>query len=229
MPRRARRGTAGVIFHVVNRSARRGPLFECADDYRAFEALLIAAVKRFGVALIAYSLMPNHFHFVIIPARDGALSRFMHWLETTHATRWHLTRGTLGQGAVYQGRFKAIPVAPDRHALWVCRYVERNAARARLVDRAEDWPWSSLWQRLHNPDSASWLAPWPVPRPADWLEYVNTPHTAAELESLRRAVRQCQPFGEADWQKAVRAQMGSLRNRPAGRPPKRTPDPLTDL
>jgi putative transposase len=160
--------------------------------------------------------MRNHWHFVLSPSTDNALSRFMHWLEITHARRWRLACETSGQGAVYQGRFKASPIGTDMHFLRVCRYVERNALRASLVARAEDWPWSSLWQRQNNPGT-QWLAEWPITRPVDWITHVNEPQTEAELAVLRRALSKGVPFGDADWVAATSERLGvSLRGR--GRP-----------
>src|SRR5262245_47637883 len=103
MPRRYRVASAGLVFHVLKRGSRTGPLFECAADYHAFEALLLVALRRFAIALYAYCLMPNHWHLLLRPSNDEALSRFMHWLTTTHAVRWRLARDTAGDGAVYQG------------------------------------------------------------------------------------------------------------------------------
>ena len=136
--------------------------------------------------MFAYCLMPNHWHLVAAARVDGALSRFMHWLTTTHARRWRIVRKSAGYGAVYQGRFRAVPVTSDDHFLCVCRYVERNALRASIVERAQEWQWSSLWRRCGNGD-ARWLADWPVQEPADWLELVNANQTLAEIESCRRA------------------------------------------
>jgi putative transposase len=204
VPRRVRRTACGLVFHVLNRGSRKGLLFESDADYRAFEELLVAALERFRVSLLAYCLMPNHWHFVITTPNDRELARFMHWLTATHARRWHGHRGTNGQGAVYQGRYRAIPVKADTHLLWVCRYVERNACRAGMVERAERWRWCSLWCRENHP-TAAWLAPWPAPRPDNWLEYVNEPQTIAELEAFRRLVRDGVPFGDAEWQASIRA------------------------
>ncbi len=184
MPRRPRVATAGLTFHVMNRAARRLPLFECAGDYAAFERVLVDAVGRSDISLFAYCLMPNHWHLLLSPIRDGELSRFMHWLTMTHARRWQLARHADGQGAVYQGRFRAVPVTSDDHFLCVCRYVERNPLRAMLVDRAEAWKWSSLWRRCGNGE-AKWLAPWPVTEPIDWRDVVNVPQTNAELDACR--------------------------------------------
>ena len=72
------------------------------------------------------------------------MSRFTGWLTLTHTQRWHAHRHNTGSGHLYQGRFKSFPVQDDGHFFTVCRYVERNALRANLVQRAEDWRWGSL-------------------------------------------------------------------------------------
>jgi putative transposase len=216
MSRRRRASARGLVFHVVNRAAKKTRLFEHQDDYAAFESILRTGLQRFRVAIFAYCIMPNHWHFVASPLVDGELSRFMHWLTTKHACRWHTARQTVGLGAVYQGRFKALAVKADAHFLWVCRYVERNALRAGLVTTAEDWRWSSLWCRSHG--DAGWLAPWPTPMPIDWPDAVNKPQTNAELASFRAAMRMNVPFGDNDWIASVRSQLGMPPPRPRGRP-----------
>ena len=198
MPRRKRTAIPGVVFHAFNRGSRQGPLFEADSDYAAFERLLRQTADGFDRSVFSYSLMPNHWHLVVAPAAGQTLSKPLQWLTGTHARRWHLNRGTVGQGAVYQGRFKEIPIEADAHFLRVCRYVERNACRAGLVDRAEAWRWCSLWRREHHIETA-WLRPWPVPRPAAWLELVNRPQTASELEAIRTAIRRGLPFGTSAW------------------------------
>ena len=202
MPRRTRVAIPGAIFHVINRGSRKGRLFETEADYLTFERLLRQTIDRFDVSVFAYCLMPNHWHLVASPAPEATLSRAMQWLTGTHARRWHLRRGTTGEGAVYQGRFKAIPIQTDWRFLWVCRYVERNACRAGLVDRAEAWRWSSMWQREHHTE-VPWLRAWPVPRPVDWLERVNRPETASELDAFRTLVRRNLPFGTSEWQERL--------------------------
>jgi putative transposase len=136
MARARRPSLPGVVFNVVKIIAKIKRLFENNSDYAAFFEVLTRAVGRFDVALFAYCIMPNHWHFLLSPRAEHELSRFMHWLTTTHARRWQLAYAADGLGAVYQGRFKSIPVDTDRHFLWVCRYVERNALRAGLVERS---------------------------------------------------------------------------------------------
>jgi REP element-mobilizing transposase RayT len=134
-------------YHVVNRGNRREPVFHKPGDYDVFVEAMTDAGTRVRIDLLGYCLMPNHFHLIVRTDRDGDLGRWMQWLLTAHARRYHRQYGTTGH--VWQGRFKAFPVEEDDHLVTVLRYVERNALRAELVSRAEDWKWSSLprWQR----------------------------------------------------------------------------------
>jgi putative transposase len=197
----------------MNRAAKKSRLFDTDSDYEAFQNLLVEALSRFDVSFYTYIVMPTHWHFVLSSEVDRRISAFMHWLEVTHARRWSLAKGVDGQGAVYQGRFKAIPIQSERHFLWVCRYVERNALRADLVERAEDWRWSGLWQRHHGIVGPP-LSPWPVSQPHDWITHVNTPQTEAELEAFRRAVNLGLPYGDEEWAQALGHSVPRRRGRP---------------
>jgi putative transposase len=214
MPRRKRVTPAGVVFHAMNRAAKKSRLFDSTADYHAFQQVVVEALSRFNVAFYSYIIMPTHFHFVLSSDVDRRISEFMHWLETTHSRRWALAKGVDGQGAVYQGRFKAIPIQTERHFLWVCRYVERNALRANLVERAEDWRWSSLWQRRTGAGEVQ-LSQWPLGEPLDWIARVNTPQTDSELEAFRRAVNLGRPFGDAAWLETLGHHIPRPRGRPA--------------
>jgi len=114
--------------------------------------------------------MPNHWHLVVWPREDGDISRFFQWLCQVHTQQIHAVRGTCGRGHIYQGRYRSVVVESDGNFLLVCRYVERNALRAGLVRRAEDWRWGSLWWWVNRGDEGR---EWPVPRPAGWVESVN--------------------------------------------------------
>jgi putative transposase len=162
--------------------------------------------------------MPNHWHLVLWPDADGTLGRFMTWLTLTHTQRWHARRASAGSGHLYQGRYKAFLVEADGHLLTVCRYVERNPLRARLVRRAEAWRWSSLWRRERG-RGHDLLSEWPVARPEDWGELVNRAQTPAELEALRAAAQRGRPFGTGPWldEMVRRFDLGSTL-RPRGRP-----------
>ena len=222
MPRTARIALGGLVYHVLIRSVARLPLFRKTADYEAFERVLCEAHDRYPMRILAYCLMPNHWHFVLWPRKEGELTDFMRWLTNTHTMRWHAHYHTSGTGHVYQGRFKAFAVETDKYFYTVARYVERNALRAELVSRAEDWRWSSLWRRERGDvDARALLSDWPLPRPGSWVSRVNACETEAELDVLRRSVRRGSPLGTPAWQLRIAKRLGvehSLRAR--GRPRK---------
>ena len=221
MPRPPRLAVGGIIYHVLNRANARMTLFETRADYQAFFQVLAEAHEQVPMRTLAFCVMPNHWHFILWPQADGDLSAFMGWLTLTHTQRWHAAKGTTGLGHAYQGRFKSFPVQSDGHLLRVCRYVERNPLRAGLVDKAEAWPWGSLWQRLYEGQGMAdgLLAPWPVDRPRDWLNLVNEAESQAELVALRHAVARGRPYGEETWVSQVAERLGlASALRPRGRP-----------
>jgi putative transposase len=116
MPRRPRVALGGLIYHVVHRGVRRETLFFDPADYKHFQRLLIMAGNRFGVGLLAYCLMPNHWHLVLRPLKDRSLSAYVQWVAS----------------------------ADDRQLVTLLHYVESNPVRAHLVVRAEFWQWSSV-------------------------------------------------------------------------------------
>lgn len=201
-------------------------MFEDEEDYAAFERVLAEAVRREpGARLLGYCVMPTHWHLVVWPRKDGQLSQFMRWLTVTHTQRWHAHRHTTGTGPIYQGRFKSFPIEMDEHLLTVLRYVERNALRAKLVARAEDWPWSSLWLRANRRGVAQGgedvptLSDWPTDRPRNWVRRVNQVESEAELKALRGSVKRGAPFGGEAWVRRTAKRLGleSTLN-PRGRP-----------
>ena len=220
MPRRLRVSTGGLVYHVLNRRIGRLPLFEKSGDYAAFEQILQEAYDRTRIRILAYCLMPNHWHLLLWPRQDGELSEALRWITVTHTQRWHAHRQTAGTGAVYQGRFKSFPVQTDEHFLAVARYVERNALRARLVARAEKWRWSSLWRRLQgNPNSKTFLCEWPVEEPRHWITLVNGSESEAELKTLRENLNRGRPFGDTAWVERIAKRLGLESTlRPRGRP-----------
>lgn len=179
MPRRARSKVSASFFHVVNRSIRKQPVFLRTTDYKAFLKALRQGLDRYPIRLIAYCLMPNHWHLIVGPNSTESLSRFMQWVTATHATRWHRNRNTVGQGPVYQGRFSSVGIASADDLMLACRYVERNALQAGLVRRAQDWPWGSLSERM-RPQPRLPLVNTPFLISCAWTEYVNAPRQEHE-------------------------------------------------
>jgi putative transposase len=149
----------------------------------------------------------------------------MQWAFTTQV-RWHHAKYE-SCGRLWQGRFKAFLIQQDHHLLTVMRYVERNALRANLVERAEDWRWGSLgWRSARSPPVE--LSESPVPLPGYWRQLVNEPQTAAEIAEIRTCVNRQRPFGEQAWVQEKAKELGIEQSLiPVGRPRKKKPVPIS--
>ena len=162
------------MHHLPNGRVMQLKMFRKDRDYEALEQILLDGLRRPDAPLLlGWCLMPNHWHLLLVPKPSGQsrsqsnLSTWMQWLTVTHTHRWHQHYHTVGQGPLYQGRFKSFPIQEDLHLLRALRYVEANALRAKLAQRAQPWRWGSLWVRLHGPpEQRAMLAPLPVALPA---------------------------------------------------------------
>jgi putative transposase len=197
-------------------------LFRDEDDFEAFRQVMVEAYRRHPLRILAYCVLPTHWHFVVWPKADGQVTDYFRWLAHTHAMRWRVAHRTVGYGHLYQGRFKSFPLQRDEHFLTVARYVERNAVGAGLVERAEQWPYGSLCARSQTADpTREILADWPIERPARWVERVNTPLSAGELKRLHLSVARGRPYGDDRWTDRTARRLGLEHTlRPEGRPPK---------
>ena len=215
----------GLAYHVLNRRVMRLPLFQKDDEYFAFERVLAESLERPDAPnLLAWCLMPNHWHLVVQADKGTNLSTWMQRVTVTHTHRWHAHTHTAGEGPLYQGRFKSFPVQEDVHFLTVCRYVEANARRAKLVKRAEAWRWGSLRVRRNGKSALQrWLRPWPVDRPRNWLADVNRVMDDEALQRVRKSLTRGVPLGDEPWKARVARRLGlDITIRPRGRPRKDT-------
>jgi putative transposase len=183
MARRLRVLAANSVVHVVNRGNERRRIFDRPENFEEFVDLLDWTLERRPTRMLAWALMPNHWHLVLWPATATELSKFLHLLTTSHAARFRYATATVGLGHVYQGRYHSTVVEDDDQYVRTLRYVEANPARANLVPRAEEWPWTSLRERLQ---SRRLIVDGPVglPQPADWVELVNAPEATGSPRSL---------------------------------------------
>jgi putative transposase len=220
MPRHPRVAPGGQVYHVLNRTVGRMKMFRKPADYDAFLRVLLLAHQRHPIPILAFCLMPSHWHFVVHPQRDGQLTPFFQWLTHTHAMRWRTSHNTVGYGHLYQDRFKSFPVQRDEHLLILLRYVERNPLSANLVRRAQAWPYSSLSIRSsEKPDLQAMLSPWPVDLPRNWLDHVNQPLTGNELDRIRLSLHRSRPFGDDTWTLSTATRLHLDHTlRPPGRP-----------
>ena len=222
MPRLERIAKGNVVYHVFNRANGRLRIFKKRRDFEAFEQILAEGSDRYEMRICGYCIMSNHWHLALWPRSDGDLSEFMKWITVTHSHRWHGAHGTVGLGHLYQGRFKSFPVQSSAYYLTLMRYVESNPARAGVVERNVDWPWSSLSIRAGE-EKAVVLSDGPMELPRRWVKLVDE---AAEIsdrdrELIETCLKRSRPMGENGWTNtmAERLRLQSTL-RPRGRPRK---------
>lgn len=184
MARKTRYAPPEFAHHVVNRGNDRQMVFRDHFDYMAFLELIDQGVRRFPVRIYGDCVMPNHFHLLIQPDVENALSSFMQWVTCRYACTFRQQTDTVGHGHVFQRRFWSAPVRDGNAFIAVLRYIEANPVRAGLVHDAEAWEWSSLRQRARGD---RFLSTSPVPLPDSWPAFVNTPLPETMLTRIRRA------------------------------------------
>ena len=225
MPRRPRLELPGIPLHVVQRGVNRCAIFVDDADRQHYHDLLCEAVASHDIAVHVYVFMGNHIHLLLTSPQPGALSRAMRHAGQCHVqafNRRHRRSGTL-----WQGRFKSCLVDTERYVMTVYRYIELNPVRAAMVERPEQYRWSSvhanpglLKDQLVKPHSI-YLA---LDRDAfaraeayrTWL-HAGVSHD--DLQRIRAHLQQERVLGDAKFQLMVQKTLGRpVMVRPRGRP-----------
>lgn len=216
MPRSARMVIPGVAHHVVQRGNRRQRIFFDDADRRAYLTLLAQACDRHLAACLAWCLLDNHIHLILVPACEDGLRAPLASVHTAYAQRLNLQRELSGH--LFQGRFASYAM-DDAHLMVAVRYVENNPVKAGLVERAEAWPWSSA--RAHverRPDGFTDIVAIGEHVP-NWRAMLAHGLEAGDSdEQVERALRCGRPIGEAAWRRSLPGWRGEARK--AGRPRK---------
>ena len=147
--------SSGEFFHIYNRGVNRERLF-CSDhDYQFFLDLLKSALDPSQLALHVYSLMPNHFHLILLQIKPRALSTYLKEVEEKFAKAINKLRNRSGH--LFQGRYEMIHVDKTSYLLSLSRYIHLNPVHAHLAEEAEDWRYGSAWA-YHNGDGSGFLS-----------------------------------------------------------------------
>ena len=214
MPRFQRLVVEGFPHHVTQRGVRRQRTFFTNEDYRAYLDIARKQHDESRLSVLAYCLMPNHVHFVVIPQDRRVLSRFFCEVHKRYARRTNSLNDW--KGHLWQQRFFSV-VMDERHCAAAMRYVELNPVRARLVERAADWPWSSA--RANLRDVADLLVDTARTHEivSNWAEYLAESPSDAEIANIRRQTRIGRPEGDSDFLDLLEQRTGRrLRRRKRG-------------
>lgn len=206
MARLARLVVPGVPHHLVQRGNHRSAVFELTSDRKVYQALLRRCAARHGCAIWAYCLMTNHVHLLAVPANEKALARTILAAHMSYAQWFNRRQGTTGH--LWSGRYYSAPLDPH-HLVAAVRYVELNPVRAGLVERPEDYPWSSA--RSHGLGYKDPLLapsrPFPGAIP-NWLEWLSQARDPDLEERLRAHTRTGRPCGSTSFVRSLEVATG---------------------
>jgi putative transposase len=171
MPRIARIIVPHYPHHIIQRGNRSQPVFFSVDDKHAYLALLISCSREHGLHVLAYCLMDNHVHLIIVPeTREGMTVGIA---ELHRKYTWRINQRENWRGHLWQGRFSSY-VMDERHLIRAVRYIERNPVVAGIVERAEDYRWSSAHAHIVKTNDRVLSTTFEYVNFAGWSEYVNT-------------------------------------------------------
>jgi putative transposase len=214
MARLARVVIPGVPHHVTQRGNRRDPTFFEDADYALYRKLLGEAAGKAGAEVWAYCLMPNHVHVILTPSDADGLRRTFADLHRRYTSIINARQGWTGH--LWQGRFASVAM-DDAYLASAARYVAMNPVRARLVERPEDWRWSSVAAHLAGRDDGVVTVRPLLERTGDFRAFLGDDEDAAAYAALRQSETTGRPLGGAAWIEAVERQTGrSLAPRRRG-------------
>ncbi len=130
----------GAFYHVTARGNERKKIFYSRGDYEKLKSYLKAAIEKYDYRLHCYVHMPNHYH-LLIETPKANLSKIIHYINCSYSNYINLKENRSGH--LFQGRYKAILVDSDSYLLELSRYLHLNPVRAKIVERPEDYPYSS--------------------------------------------------------------------------------------
>lgn len=216
MPRAARLVFPEVAHHIVQRGNRQQDIFLSDDNRRAYLRILSLALQKHGTRCLAWCLMSNHVHLILVPRSvDGLRAP----LSSTHTSYAQLVnREQKVSGHLFQGRFSSYPM-DDAHLKIATRYVENNPVKAGLVAVAEDWPWSSA--RAHVEGVADDLTDVAAvgQHVANWKAFLRESVEASDR--VEASVLSGKPLAEPQWWADLAKRNGiALTSPKIGRPPK---------
>jgi putative transposase len=226
MPRRARTYLSGLPYHIVQRGNNREACFIEPENYLYYLELWRTLSARYGVAVHAYCLMTNHIHFLLTPASEAAISNTMKVVGSRYAQYINLKYKRTG--TLWEGRHRSSLVQTERYLLTCYRYIELNPVRAMMVNRPEEYKWSSYGVNAWG--ETGWLVPH-----ADYLALGTTTHARCHayrelfktqlseenLHLIRKSAHYCQPVGDERFREQIEARYGiRLGQTKRGRPRK---------
>ncbi len=218
MARIARLVVPGHPHHVTQRGVRRMDIFLEDDDYRKYISMISKSCQKTGTEIWAYCLMPNHVHFVMVPADEDGLRATLGEAHRQYTRMINIREDCIGH--LWQERFHSFPM-DERYLMACVRYVELNPVRAGLVKRPGDWLWSSAKAHLRGKGDDLVMVEPMLNRIPQWDVFLEAGMQEFEQKYLQLHTRTGRPLGDDKWVTGLEDKTGrALKKNPAGRPKK---------
>jgi len=215
MPRIPRLVVPGYPHHVTQRGNRRQKTFFHAEDYLAYLEFISAEKPSAGCDIWAYCLMPNHVHFVIVPQYKDSLALLFKEAHRRYTRRINFRENW--RGHLWQERFHSF-VMDEPHLDATVRYVELNPVSARLVERPQDWRWSSVHAHLKSSDDELVTVKPMLEKFPDWMAYLGDRQSNEVLREVRKHTKTGRPLGSEKFIETLESKTGrSLKPLKPGR------------
>ena len=214
MVRLARVTPAGVPHHVIQRGNRRQKVFFSVEDRRNYLEILALQSRIYGMQVWAYCLMDNHIHLIVVPEREGSLTKA---ISATHETYTRMINFRQGwSGYLWQGRFKSMPL-DEKYLCAAVRYVELNPVRAGIVKRPQDYVWSSAQFHILRTPNSILSHFYLLDEICDWKNYLSQENDHLETKAIRRHTESGRPLGSELFVSQLEAQVErTLRKQKTG-------------
>ena len=198
----------GIPYHVTQRGNRRAQTFFEVGDYALYRDMLAQAAEKAGAEVWSYCLMPNHVHVIVVPGDPDGLRRT--FADTHRRYTGFINARHRWTGHLWQGRFGAVAM-DEAHLAAAVRYVAMNPVRARLVERAEDWDWSSTRAFLGLTDDPLVHCAPLRERYGDFARFLGQAgDDGPEWRALRMSETTGRPLGSGTWLKALEDHTGRV-------------------
>ena len=226
MPRRKRMYLAGLPYHLVQRGNNREVCFVEPENYQYYLQLWKECSKRYRIAVHAYCLMTNPIHFLVTPENPDSISRAMSVIGSRYAYYFNKTYDRTG--TIWEGRHKSSLIQSDRYFLTCCRYIELNPVVAGMVNKPEEYKWSSYlanaWARASNlvsHDEYLKLGINADARSYVYRELFKDRLSDYDVHLIQNASEYCQPVGDDQFRVQIEEKYGVILGQPfRGRPKK---------
>lgn len=193
MARIARIVIPNYAHHIIQRGNRRQNIFFSDADRKAYLEYLRLSIETAGVSIWAYCLMDNHVHFIAVPKDKDSFAKCFSTVHWKYTRRINFRQGW--RGYLWEGRFKSFLLSQN-HLYAAIRYVERNPVRAKIVEKAWQYPWSSAKSHIHKKEDLILSKNFFVEEIGDWQKYIDSQDNPQEINLFKKHIKTSRPLGD---------------------------------